>query len=90
MNLRNEPGWAGAFTRNQVEGAIPNGTRIVKCNSEPGDATPDGTPGIVLGSIRYPVVPGDPFSGITAYFIEWACKPRVAVGCMEMKVRAAE
>lgn len=84
--INNEPGWTGAFTRNQTEGAISNGTRIVKTNSEDGDATPDGTPGIVLGSVSDPTI----MNGIICYFIEWAHKPRVAVGCMETKVRRSE
>ena len=35
--LRNHPGWLGAFTDDQAEGAIPNGTPIVKVKTEPGD-----------------------------------------------------
>jgi hypothetical protein len=80
--FQNEEGWSGAFTRNQVEGALRNGTRIVKRNSEPDDATPDGTPGIILGSLTY--------DGIICYFIEWAHLPRVAIGCVSNKVREAD
>lgn len=54
MELVDEPGWTGTFTRYQAKGAIPNGTRIVKAVSEPGDGTPDGTLGTVLGSIPSP------------------------------------
>jgi hypothetical protein len=35
----------------QEKGAIYNGRRVRKVNSEPGDHTPDGTEGTVLGSI---------------------------------------
>jgi hypothetical protein len=80
--FQNEEGWSGAFTRNQVEGALRNGTRIVKDKSEPGDATLDGTPGVVLGSLTH--------DGVICYFIEWAHSPRVAIGCMGNKVREAD
>lgn len=33
------------LTRQQADGAIPNGTLIVKINSEPGDGHPDGSLG---------------------------------------------
>lgn len=83
MNIGYEPGWHGAFTRNEELGAWRNGTRVVKQNSEPGDSTPDGTMGTVLGSMRHP----DPtWKGALAYFVEWDDKPRVAVGCMGYKV----
>lgn len=35
---------------NNVEGAIPIGTKVFKTNSEKGDNYPDGTEAIVLGS----------------------------------------
>lgn len=81
--IQNEPGWAGAFTRNQVPGALANGTRIVKANTEAGDGTPEGTPGVVLGSVVND-------EGRIAYFVEWANRPRLAVGCAALKVKAVE
>lgn len=81
-----EPGWYGMFTRNQAKGAIPNGTKIVKANSEPGDTTTDGTPGIVLGSLRAP----DSLGGLLFYFVEWADKPKQPIGTFGLKIRAAE
>jgi len=78
------PGWTGAFTRNEAVGALKNGTHIVKANSERGDAHPDGTPGVVLGSISHPEI-GD---GVPFYFIEWASRPRIAVGTVGYKVQA--
>ena len=71
MNLRTEPGWSGLFTREQAEGAYPNGTRIEKIGSEPSDAHRDGAQATVLGSIRG----GD----LLAYFVEWDDLPREAV-----------
>lgn len=78
MPIQNEPGWTGAFTRHQVLGGWRNGTRIVKVNTEPGDANPDGALGTVLGSLAH--------QGQVAYFIEWDNAPRVAVGCVGFKL----
>lgn len=80
--IQKEPGWIGAFTRHEQLGAWRNGTRVVKQNSEPKDATPDGTPGVVLGSLAEPE--GE---RRLIYFIEWANAPRVAVGCMGFKLK---
>lgn len=83
-SIRNEDGWAGAFSREQASGAIPNGTRIVKCNSEPHDATPDGMTGTVLGSLRAP----EQMGALLFYFVEWDDKPRIPLGIMATKIRA--
>jgi hypothetical protein len=85
LDLKNEPGWTGAFTRQQAQGALANGTRVVKTSSEQGDAHPDGTRGTVLGSISEPAVQ----NGATCYFIEWDPRPRTAVAAMAFKVRPA-
>lgn len=79
MELITEPGWSGHFTRNQELGAIRNGVRVVKQNSEPGDAHANGTLGTILGSV------GNQEIGI-AYFVEWDPSPKVAVGTMAKKV----
>lgn len=88
MIPRSEPGWIGAFSREQAAGALPNGTRVVKHNSEPRDGTPDGTPGVVLGSgcATFPEAGGET---VFFYWIEWAHRPRVAVGVMATKLRKA-
>ena len=85
-HLTNEPGWTGAFTRARADGALGNGTRIIKRASEPKDGTPDGTPGTVLGSLDASQFPGraTPF----VYFIEWDTTPRVAVAVASWKVEA--
>lgn len=81
--LREEPGWLGWFTREQADGALPNGTRIRKIKSEPLDSQPDGAPGTVLGSfavdpeherVRY------------CYFVEWDAVPRLAVGLVDYRL----
>lgn len=90
FNINNEPGWYGSFTRDQAEGAIPNGSRIVKCNSEEGDAHVDGTPGIVLGSFMAAAADTSGLGNVICYFIEWAPKPRIAIGTLHFKIRMAE
>lgn len=82
--LRNEPGWIGAFTRDQAAGAIPNGADVVKTGSEPEDSQKDGTRGIVLGSISHP----DLQDGMIFYFVEWRTAPRLAVGVLATKIQA--
>jgi hypothetical protein len=84
--FRMEPGWRGSFTREQATGALANGTRVVKARSEAKDKTPTGTPGIVLGSYRHP----DIMNNVILYFVAWASAPRIAVACVEWKLRAAE
>jgi hypothetical protein len=86
IDFREEPGWAGVFTRNQELGAWRNGTRVRKTNSERGDGTPDGMLGTVLGSISHPEVQ----NGALMYFVEWGNRPRTAVGCMGFKLEYAE
>jgi hypothetical protein len=80
--LCEEPGWIGAFTRNQVPGAIPNGQRIVKVTTEEGDSNPVGTEGAVLGSFNHPKV----FGGAVMYFVEWNSTPRMAVAVVGRKI----
>lgn len=80
-----EPGWIGAFTRNQVEGAIPNGARIIKVATEDGDASPIGTTGTVLGSLSHP----DVQRGNLCYFVEWGAHPRMAVAVIGWKISHA-
>lgn len=83
--IGSEPGWIGAFTRNEAHGGLPNGTRIMKCNSESGDSRPDGVLGTVLGSLSHPDIQG----GKVFYFVEWDAVPRMAVGVLASKVQAA-
>lgn len=78
--LGHHDGYAGVFTKHQAEGAIPNGTKIVKTNSVAGDATPDGMGGVVLGSMDS----GD--HGLL-YFVEWDDRPRMAVGTIALKIK---
>lgn len=81
--LREEPGWHGAFTRESAPGAMPPGTIVVKLNSEPKDANPDGALGVVLGSLDVPDL------GVL-YFVEWVAHPQAAVACVDWKLRTEE
>lgn len=89
--FHNEPGWTGAFTRTEAKGALPNGTPIRKLMSEPGDAHPVCSPGVVLGSIAMPpeLTRGEKYCVQFAYFVEWAARPKVAVGVMDYKIADA-
>jgi hypothetical protein len=82
LELTDEPGWTGAFTRNDAKQAKYRvGTRVTKIEQEPGDATPVGTKGTVLGSMYGPNV------GV-GYFVEWDDKPKVAVLVIERRISA--
>ncbi|MBR0802816.1 hypothetical protein JQ636_04630 [Bradyrhizobium japonicum] len=51
LDMANEPGWIGDFSRHQARAAIPNGSRIMKTRAEPRDINSVGAFGTVLGSI---------------------------------------
>ena len=78
--VRPHKGWHGVFTTEEFDGAIPNGTRVVKCMWEPKDGHPMGAKARVLGSIGHPEV------GI-GYFVEFEEHPRVAVFIQAVKIR---
>lgn len=78
-NIKEQPGYQGVFTTDQAEGAIPNGTRIVKTWKETGDMTPLGAQGTVLGSV-YERRLG------YGYFVEWDHFPKRAVFVSEKKI----
>jgi hypothetical protein len=101
--LKTEVGWQGVFTRQQAAGAIENGARIVKLESEAEDSQPNGALGTVLGSLGpFPpeaaaeakaelVAKGlEPHDAVFAYFVEWDALPRTAVGIMDWKIRRAD
>lgn len=75
----------GAFIEGEAEGAIPNGRRVRKARSEPGDGTPIGTKGTILSSVRDDSVSPWPF-----YFIEWDSRTGAPVGTIGWKVEEAE
>jgi hypothetical protein len=75
---------AVAMLAGEAAGAIPNGTRIVKAKSEPGDTTPDGAGGKVLSSVYNAEIGPYIF-----YFLEWDHTPGVPVGCLGWKIARA-
>lgn len=79
--IKQHPGYYGAFTRNQVDGAWPNGSRVIKIKSETGDTHRVGERATVLGSMFHADVSPHVF-----YFIEWDASPGMAVGCAGWKL----
>lgn len=56
----------------QAEGAWPNGAQVRKINSEPGDRSPDGTVGQIVGSLD---VRDQGREANFCYFITWTDFP---------------
>lgn len=78
-----------AYFGDEEEGAIPNGTRVYKCNSEEGDSFVDGTPATVVTSIKIPeeLASGSDFG----YFIQYDNFPApVFIMGAKIEVRDAE
>lgn len=89
------------FTREEADGAIPNGTVIRKCDADDDDAHPIGTMGVVIGSLK-----ADPRNELSkakllemeprfrdaeyAYFIEWRGDPHKVIGIISPKIERAE
>lgn len=82
MNFVEEPGYIGAFTRETYPGAIPAGARVVKVQSEEGDANINGAAATVLGSIGH--------ENVVLYFVEWDAKPGYAVAVAAFKLQAVQ
>jgi hypothetical protein len=75
------------FTKHQATGALPNGTRIEKTNSEPGDGHQDGATGTVIGSLAAPK--DFPLPDRFAYFVAWDEDPGAGlpVGIREGRIK---
>ena len=74
------------FTDSEAEGAIPNGTEVVKVLSEKGDAHRLGSRAVVLGSLGPMELEGLP--DMFGYFVEWEGVKGVPVFVMGHKIRA--
>ena len=72
------------FIPGSVHGALPNGTRIKKVNSEPRDGHSDGDQGTVLASHGPVEAPG--LGPELFYFVEWDSHPNVPVGVLGSKI----
>jgi hypothetical protein len=77
----------------EAEGAIPNGSRVRKINSEEGDAHDDGSLGTVVGSMDATGLPEDLLACLPehlvseyVYFVAWDADPELHVGTMGAKV----
>lgn len=79
------------WLRGDADGAVPIGGRVVKCNSEENDLTPDGTEGTVVSSINVPDSIGKELGVdvVFFYFIEWDGGPEQPVGVIDRKLRSA-
>jgi hypothetical protein len=79
----------GFYVEGEADGAIRNGSRVVKCDSEPGDGHPDGTVGSVISSLAVPNHMRHEYGADYFYWVEWESDPGMAVGVLDRKVRAA-
>lgn len=91
IELAQKDGFLGHFTDHQAEGAMPNGTRIVKTMFAEGDSTAIGQLGRVLGSLPVDseMVPAGTGPGFF-YFVEWDHAPKIAVGVAWLKIGPAD
>lgn len=64
------------YSTSQAEGAIPNGTRVMKCGSESGDGHPDGSLAVVIGSAG-PAPHPKTREMIYGYWVVWDDHPNV-------------
>lgn len=77
------PDWIGTFSRDEAPGAWKNESTVQKSVFLPGDSTPIGTLGTVLGSLGpIPTEHGSEFG----YFLEWSNAPHIAVFCRGSKL----
>jgi hypothetical protein len=74
-----------AFTTEHAEGALPNGTRVEKTRSKPGDTHTDGAKATVLGSMGPIEFEGD--ARVFGYFVTWDELPGVPVFIAGTRVR---
>lgn len=77
------------YISGEAEGAYPNGTRIVKIESEESDSTPVGSGGEVIASHYVGDIP--PPAGVERpvtyfYFVTWDWLPAVPVGISDWKI----
>jgi hypothetical protein len=82
------------FTGQEAPGAVSNGCRIVKVNSEPADGHPDGSLGTVAGSIAVPDemranMPPHLRDVEFVYFIKWDSYPELPVFVIGRKIARA-
>lgn len=69
------------FDSSEAPGALPNGARVQKINSEPGDTHGDGAWATVRGSIG-------PALGTFGYYVEWDDHPGIPVFIAGLRLNA--
>ena len=74
-----------AYLAGEAAGAIPNGSKVIKQNSEEGDAHPDEVKGVVVSSLGAPQSMVDDGFDPFFYFVDWG--DGLPVGIMGSKVR---
>lgn len=92
--LSKEPFYA-VHTREQAEGAWPNGTSVQKIQSAAEDKHQDGSRATVTGSlgpftrdfIKDPPTPDDPHLELYFYFVEWEDLPGIPAGILSYKLQ---
>lgn len=87
FNLREEPGYIGVLTRNQEEGALLNGARVIKIRGEEDETHKPGDRATVLGSIPATELTDNPPDVKYVYFVEWDVSPGFAVGIQDTAIR---
>jgi len=70
----------------QQEGALPNGARVSKTNSEPGDGHQDGARGTILGSVADPDNADPEIAKQIGYFVEWDDRPGLPVAIASHRI----
>lgn len=71
------------YTDDHAEGAWPNGTPVIKINSESADAHPNGTLGVIIGSVG-----PFPFNGNLTYgYIVLFEGEVIPIGCIGTKLQ---
>jgi len=77
-----------------AEGNIPNGARVVKVNSEPGDAHQDGTLGTVVGALEANVEVRAELrrQGVKQiewmYWVKWDDVPEIPAAIADYRIKA--
>ncbi len=96
-----EEGLVGVFSREQADGAIPNGSVVEKINATESDLAPDGAKGIIvvsLDAVEHAEHIGE-MTGTTqkrqddekfVYFVQWEVAQPLVVGIRETRIKFLE
>lgn len=91
LPITTHEGYYGIFSKNEAEGAWPNGTRVRKVNSQDGDGHLDGSLGTILGSYKNTHKTEPKFEDVAyLYWVEWDDMPKVPIGTISTKLEKAD